>query len=208
MTKDYKTLSKKNFDEQSGYYDTTPIGSVSKYPKLCYPFVIDRLKNHTFTSLLDLGCGTGATTELLRNAYPEVSLSGLDLSENMITVARKKAVAGAEFTVGDAENLPYADRSFDAIICVQSIHHYPDAPKAIAEVHRVLRSDGIFIVCDMHPPAPVRFLFNNLLFRFMKTGDVHLYDKPEFDRLFRQAGFRKTEWEKIHPVMFMYCGTK
>lgn len=63
---------------------------------------------------------------------------GLDLTPAMIEQARKKNLKNATFVVGDCENFPFEDDSFDAIICSMSFHHYPDPQAFFNSVKRCL----------------------------------------------------------------------
>lgn len=60
----------------------------------------------------------------------------------MIEVAGRKKMKGVELVVGDCEDLPFAENSFDAVICCESFHHYPDPQKFFDSVYRVLRPNG------------------------------------------------------------------
>ena len=77
---------------------------------------------------------------------------GLDLAER--AVAHCNATHGRDrldFRAGDAENLPFADGSFDAVLNVESSHCYPDITKFFAEVARVLRPGGYLLMADLRP---------------------------------------------------------
>lgn len=71
--------------------------------------------------------------ELLHQKYPDKHYIGLDLTPEMIKVAQAKKLSNTEFIVGDSENLPFAEDSFDAVICSNSFHHYPN-PQAFLTV--------------------------------------------------------------------------
>jgi SAM-dependent methyltransferase len=91
---------------------------------------------------LDVGCGTGAFSELiLRNAAP-ASLTGIDPSPEQIAFVRKQ-VPGHTFQVGDSMALPFGDHEFDVVASALVIHFIPDRAKAFAEMHRVLRPGGL-----------------------------------------------------------------
>ena len=206
--KDYKKLSKITFDEQASYYDEDNTAPISKFPKICYPIVIEELKSIKFNSLLDLGCGTGALTKIIAQEFPEVKLSGLDLSDKMIQEAQKKQIPNSKFVIGDGENLPYENNSFDALICVLSIHHHPNSDKTLAEMQRVLKPNGTLIICEMDPPAIVRFIYNAIILKIVNTGDVHIFNIKELSQDIIKAGFRGIEARKIHSYMSIFKATK
>jgi ubiquinone/menaquinone biosynthesis C-methylase UbiE len=91
---------------------------------------------------LDVGCGTGAFSELiLRHCAPK-SLSGIDPSPEQIAYARKQ-LPDVTFEVADSMDLPFGESEFDVVASALVIHFIPDRQKAFAEMHRVLRSGGL-----------------------------------------------------------------
>ena len=85
--------------------------------------------------LLDIGCGDGVSLHFLAHKY-EIIPHGID----------KYA---PNFTVGDAANLPYPDKFFDAVICECVLSLVGERARAISEMHRVLQRDGVLIVSDI-----------------------------------------------------------
>lgn len=188
-----KTKSKNSFNQQAEKYDTS---DYSKYPRECYPFVLNAISNIQFSNVLDLGCGTGVILKELRHKNSAVELFGLDLSENMIAQATRRLGTTAKLTVGDAENLPYFDNTFDLVCCVESFHHYPNPKKALSEINRVLKKDGLFLLCDTWSKTPIRQIMNFFI-RFSNDGDVHIYSENEINKLLTAAGFSMTSWQLI-----------
>ncbi len=84
--------------------------------------------------------------------YPQgVRLSGIDLSPAMLEIARKRAEelgVDADLGEGDAQQLPFADASFDTVVCTLSLCTIPDDRRAIAEMKRVLRPGGRLLLLD------------------------------------------------------------
>ncbi|HWP42990.1 MAG TPA: class I SAM-dependent methyltransferase [Blastocatellia bacterium] len=101
--------------------------------------------------LLEIGCGTG--TDLLQFARGGARVTGVDLTPRSIEITRQRfelyGQAG-EFALGDAENLSFADESFDVVYSFGVLHHTPDTGRAIREAHRVLRPGGEAIVMLYH----------------------------------------------------------
>jgi ubiquinone/menaquinone biosynthesis C-methylase UbiE len=99
--------------------------------------------------VLEVGCGHGGgASYLLRTLHP-ASYTGLDLNPAGIDFCRNRhKLAGLEFRQGDAEDLPFANQSFDAVINIESSHLYPRFPRFLAEVARVLRPGGHFLYAD------------------------------------------------------------
>jgi len=91
-------------------------------------------------SLLDVGCGTGHHMASLRERGFEVA--GVDGSGEMLDQARANN-PGAEIRLADVEALPFADQSFDLVLCVEVLRYLPDSSRCIAELARVLKPGGI-----------------------------------------------------------------
>ncbi|MGH8760985.1 MAG: class I SAM-dependent methyltransferase, partial [Burkholderiales bacterium] len=97
--------------------------------------------------VLDLGSGTGYPALLgAQTVGPSGSVIGLDLAEQMLTVARRKAtalgLANVTFRTGDATTLPFEANSFDAVTSRFCLMFFPEVPKAAAEIARVLKPGG------------------------------------------------------------------
>ena len=80
-----------------------------------YPDIIAELEKEPFRELLDAGCGPAPMISLLAEKYPDRHYTGLDLTPAMIEQAKKKDIPNATFVVGDCENFPFENDSFDAI---------------------------------------------------------------------------------------------
>ena len=91
---------------------------------------------------LDVGCGTGALSETIVDEASPALVVGVDPSEGFILHARK-AVAGAEFRVADAQQLPFQDGRFDATVSGLVLNFVPEPKQAAAEEARVTRSGGV-----------------------------------------------------------------
>jgi SAM-dependent methyltransferase len=103
--------------------------------------------------VLEVGCGHGGGASYLTRTLHPASYTGLDLNAAGIAFCRKKHnLPGLDFARGDAENLPFPDQSFDAVINIESSNHYPRLSRFLAEVARVLRPGGHFLYADSQPP--------------------------------------------------------
>jgi ubiquinone/menaquinone biosynthesis C-methylase UbiE len=93
---------------------------------------------------LDIGCGTGVFTEQVIRGCSPAAMVGIDPSGAQLEFARERAgLSGVEFHVGDAQDLPFPDNSFDIAIMALVVHFVPDPAKAVAEMWRALRPGGI-----------------------------------------------------------------
>jgi ubiquinone/menaquinone biosynthesis C-methylase UbiE len=93
---------------------------------------------------LDVGCGTGAFTELIIERASPLHVSAIDPAEDQIAYARTRpATAAVNFRVGDSQSLHFADHEFDVAAMALVIIFVPDPVKAVAEMKRVVKSGGI-----------------------------------------------------------------
>jgi ubiquinone/menaquinone biosynthesis C-methylase UbiE len=102
-------------------------------------------------SVLDVGTGPGVLLVELAELRPDLRLTGLDLSADMIAAARRKLVRygdRASAVTGDVADLPFEEASFDLIVSSVSLHHWSQPGDAAAELARVLRPGGVVCVYD------------------------------------------------------------
>lgn len=197
--REYKELSMKEFTKAASVYETDQAG-VYKMCKKDYPDVLAELEKEPFDSLLDCGCGTAPMISLLHAKYPDKHYTGIDLTPKMIEMAKAKNIPGAVFVVGDCENPPFGNDSFDAIICCQSFHHYPNVQDFFNSAYRVLKPGGRLILRDMTMNSKaVRRFSNHIeipLINLTGHGDVHVYGKEEVAELCWKAGLKMELFEK------------
>jgi len=113
-------------------------------------FVYDRLEKKAIDRLLpniddgsrflEVGCGTGHWSEYFSNRGFEVT--GIDVSKEMIEVAKKKHIANSQFQVADGENLPFADESFDSAAAITTLEFTANPEKMISEMIRCVKKPG------------------------------------------------------------------
>jgi ubiquinone/menaquinone biosynthesis C-methylase UbiE len=134
---------------------------------------------------------------------------GLDFSGEVIEIA-KRNVPQAEFRQGDAQDLPFEDESFDAVVCGYGVIHVPEPEKALLEAHRVLRPGGRFATSVWEAPKPTNGL--GLLFGSIKNYgslDVPLPHGPDIFQFsddekmtsaLQHTGFREVTVQTIEQV--------
>lgn len=113
--------------------------------------------------LLEIGCSMG--TDLLQMARRGFSVTGVDLTEAGIDLARQRFALyelSADLEVGDAENLRFEDKSFDVVYSFGVIHHTPDTEKAVQEIHRVLKIGGLAVIMLYYRPS-LNYIAHKLL---------------------------------------------
>lgn len=106
--------------------------------------LISRIDPSTLKSVLEIACGTGAVTRHLRKILSsDTKLVASDLNSDMLEYAKKKLQSEKiEWAIADASQLPFADESFDLVICQFGFMFAIDKPKAFREAHRILRAEG------------------------------------------------------------------
>ena len=111
---------------------------------------------------LDIGCGTGSFSELILARHAPSTVTGIDPSERQIAFANVKPSAGfVDYRCGDAMALPFGDDAFDTAVMALVIQHIPDPAKAMAEINRVVRPNGVFAAyvwpayAEGHPYQPL-----------------------------------------------------
>jgi ubiquinone/menaquinone biosynthesis C-methylase UbiE len=99
--------------------------------------------------VLEVSCGHGGGASYLTRTLKPASYTGLDFNASGIDYCKKRHnLPGLDFVHGDAENLPFSDESFDAVVNVEASHIYPHFEPFLAEVTRVLRPGGHFLHAD------------------------------------------------------------
>jgi len=193
----WKQTAHRHFHRWAEHYDRDIINMLLFKP--CYRRVQSEVRHWVRRGLkeirvLDVGCGTGSLAVWYLSGMPEVaSIVGLDMSENMIAKAREKAsrfpLGGkVSFTLGDAENLPFADNSFDIVTCCNSFHHYPHQEQAVGEMHRVLADRGRLMLVDGFRDSPIGFFIFDICVARVENHVLHCSAR-RFKELMTKAGF-------------------
>ena len=131
----------KNFwDRNAGRYDRFMRKDRAAYEKM-YELIRPIVKAKT---VLELAAGTGMIAKNIVNAAAHIEAT--DASAEMIAEAKRdNRSAKLHFSVRDMFRLPYADKSFDVVIVSNALHIVPQPEKALAEIRRVLKDDGVLI---------------------------------------------------------------
>ena len=192
-SEEYKNLSKGEFTRAAEKYETNHAG-VYELCKKDYPDILKEIETEDFETLLDAGCGPAPMIELLTKKYPNKHYTGIDLTEKMIELARNKNLPNTEFVVGDCENLPFTNNSFDVIICSMSAHHYPEIQKFYDSTYRCLKTNGRLILRDMTSGNGfMRFFVSHIempLAHVVGKGDVCMLKREDVDVGLKKAGFK------------------
>ncbi len=141
-------------------------------------------------TILDVACGTGEFERLLLAEYSSQQIVGVDISENMLAIAKQKCSAYPQvsFEIASASNLPFDNDSFDVIVSANSFHYFDDPIAALKEMRRVLKPDGKVIILDWCRDYLLCKICDVILKRF-DPAHQQCYTQNEFHRLLEDANF-------------------
>ena len=176
----------KNFwDKNAGRYDRFMRKDRAAYEEM-YALIWPVVKAKT---VLELATGTGLIAKSIVNAAARIEAT--DASVEMIAEAKRdNQSAKLHFSVQDMFRLPYAGKSFDVVIVSNALHIVPQPEKALAEIHRVLKDDGV-LIAPTFSHAGNSFSGKVRAF-FMKLAGFPLHSKwtsEEYLRFLRQNGW-------------------
>lgn len=172
--------------------------------------VAEHLPPHKNLKILDLATGTGDQALALIKSHASIhSITGIDLSREMLEIAKRKIPCKMQFLVADAEKLPFKDREFDAATFSFGIRNVTDPLKSLKEIFRVLKQKGRVLILEFSlPPQPIRafFLFylrhvlpriaglvskNKSAYQYLNRTIEHFPSGKDFCYLMRDAGFNR-----------------
>lgn len=194
--------SKEYFDSTAKEYDQ---GHDGRFVRCMYPEIVRQVEAAEGENILDIGCGNGNILKTLTGRRPG-NYYGVDLSPAMIGEAKKRLPEGVNLQIADVVNLPFADQSFDILLCNASFHHYEEPDKAISEMHRVLRPGGTLILGD--PTFPLLRKLFNWAIKWGNSGDVWIYGKKDILPLFQKGGFDILKWKRLNYRAFIFQARK
>lgn len=172
--------------------------------------------------ILDLATGTGDVAFTLRRLYPEARICGLDLSEGMLSIARKRQEKEAptsshpiEFLKGDCLQLPFEDSEYDLLTIAYGVRNFQDLRRGLKEMYRVLRPGGAVCIIELARPKAYIPLLGYRLYTSiipmvgrLVAGDSDAYrylpesiaacpQRDGMTSLLREAGFDEAEWRQL-----------
>ena len=182
---------------------------------------IKQLRAPDNATLLDVATGTGDLAFEISKQYPTATITGLDIAENMLDIARKKSgKRGLEhkidFVGGDSENLPFESNSFDGATVAFGVRNFGDLDKGISEIFRVIKPGGRIVVLEFTRPRtfPFKQLFG-MYFKYvlprigsLQSGDSRAYhylyesvqafpDYENFTAVLAKNGFKNTAFNVL-----------
>lgn len=175
------------------------------------------------TDILDIATGTGDVAFELHKRFAMAHIVGLDLSEGMLSVARKKleesddrARSNMQFVQGDSLDLPFCDDSFDLITVAYGVRNFEHLDRGYAEMRRVLRPGGVLCVIELSEPTnPLLYQGYKLYSRTLipgvgrlVSGDSRAYSylpesisavpkRDAMTAIMANAGFTDVRWKSL-----------
>ena len=156
--------------------------------------------------MLEIGFGNGRTVPLLMEQADALTYVGIDIAETMVREAssfnRPLVEAGdATFHLAGAESIPHRDASFNRVLAINVVYFWPDPVRALAEIRRVLRTDGISIIAGMDSMTAAGRPFYRAEYGF------RVHDADALIAFHREAGFTNVEVEPYDEVTRTSDGT-
>ena len=155
-------------------------------------------------TMLDIGCGGGATLQRLLKRSQDAHVYGIDISEESVAKAKKVNADVLDKQVficqGSAEKLPYEDGKFDLVTAVETVYFWPNLPDCMQEVHRVLKPGGKFAIL-------VEVVDSDSKWTSIVEG-MTAYSPEDLKKLLDDAGFTQTEMHRKKPTYATIIGVK
>lgn len=176
-------------------------------------------------NILDIATGTGDVAFALAKQYPEAQIFGLDLSEGMLAIARKKQDELPEgkksrivFSQGDSLDMTFPDDTFDLVTVAYGVRNFENLRQGYSEIRRVMRPGGVLCVIELSQPTSALPLMGYWLYTRgiipvagrIVSGDPRAYSylhesieaapqREDMTRIMNEAGFSRAEWKSLMP---------
>lgn len=186
--------NQKAYERWAPTYDADP----NPHTALEYDAVLEAVSPAEGDKLLDAACGTGRYTKAFRAAGAEVV--GVDFSNAMLTIARKK-VPGIQFVEADiAKTLPFSDGRFTKINCAQALKHVKNLEPVMAEFARLLRPGGLLVFSVTHPDMDWTGYELDFEPGFILSleSDVFHHELPYYQTVLEDAGLTLIDVVALH----------
>ncbi len=157
--------------------------------------VLEKMRLAPTDNVMDLGCGAGWLSRRICKLVPEGRVVGMDISDEMIRVARRNSLDHDNllFVAGEVGQIPWEPNFFTHAIAVESAYYWPEPAAGVKEIFRVLRPGGAaWILSNYYRDNPHCHQWGALL-----AVQTHLLSADEWAELFRGAGFAQVSHDRI-----------
>lgn len=157
--------------------------------------VLERMRPAATDNVLDVGCGAGWLSRRMSRLVPEGRVVGMDISDEMIRVARRNSLDhdNVLYVTGEAGEIPWEPGFFHHAVSVESSYYWPNPAAGMKEIYRVLRDGGsAWILINYYRDNAHCHQWGPLL-----AVTTHLLSAGEWAGLFREAGFGEVGTERI-----------
>ena len=179
-------------------------GIIGKWLLSIVKATIDEISLKKNSRILDAGVGTGNLLVLLERTHKNLDLYGVDISEKMLAIARKK-IRTAKIMKLSVKNIDkkFKDNFFNYIFVVDAFHHFPDHREVLAAFNHVLKKKGKLIITDFDFGS----LFN-YIFHMLEPGNSWIYTQKAMRNLFIESGFSVEKQKRIGLFSVVTIGIK
>lgn len=133
---------------------------IERYPIQLYSFVAGQTTVKD-KNILEVGSGRGGGASFIARYLDPASITGIDISKDAVNLCSKiYSIPNLNFAVGDSENIPFSDNTYDILINIESSHCYGNMTKFLNESCRVLKTGGFFLFCDFRTKSSIQKLYD------------------------------------------------
>lgn len=163
---------------------------------------IGQMVEETGGRILDIGSADGTFTKVIIEKSKAQKVIGIDVLEKSVSYAKRRFARSKKvsFRVADAHKLPFPDRSFDAVFCLETMEHVEDPQKVVSEMFRVLKDDGYAVVLVPNENLLFRSLWPVWLIgpgKMWKGTHIQDLSAEEISMRLKKGGFRIKETRKF-----------
>ena len=188
------------------YVDKRYIQEYSKYyQKHWNGKLISLLPQDLDFNVLDFGCGTGILLQDIDKLYK--SSCGLDISRHMLEYARNTC-KNSDLIIGDGEQLPFFDETWNAVVCRGAVHHIPNPQKALNEMYRILTPGGALVISEPSIDSILMRLIRILLYKNSKkfSKGHKAFKSKHLTKILQKSGFTVIEVKFFGYIAYPLCG--
>ena len=166
---------------------------VERYPIQLYHHVASQteLKDKI---VLEVGSGRGGGASYIARYLNPLAIKGIDISKDVVMLCNDLYnISSLEFSVGDSEDIPFPDDSYDAVINIESSHCYGSVEKFLSEVCRVLKPGGFFLFCDFRTTEGIKELYDQ-----MSKSDLQFINRTDITDNIIQGLDKLSDYREFH----------